>query len=132
MEKGNCNAFAFGDKQVSHQNLLQRTPGTIKLYFVVILNFINCRPIRFRWYQGFLNGTDGHLAPQWAIRNVILSPQCPELCNGHGRCTVEGSCECDEGYQGEACETVKDFTLNPQNIHESFVQGKNPKWINVG
>jgi reelin len=87
--------------------------------------FFPCRAIRFRWYQGYLNGTYGHLTPQWAIRNVILSPQCPELCNGHGRCTEEGSCECDGGYQGDACETVTHSTLNPHDFHESFITAGN-------
>lgn len=88
------------------------------LYISIPLSTLSYRPVRFRWYQGYLNGTDGHLAPQWALRNVILSPQCPELCNGHGRCTQEGSCHCDSGYQGFACETVHD--PNPQDFHESF------------
>lgn len=76
------------------------------------------RAIRFRWFQGYLNRTDGHLAPRWAIRNVILSPYCPEMCNGHGRCTKEGTCECDNGYVGHLCDTVSD--PNPQDFHESF------------
>ena len=81
---------------------------------------LQIRAVRFRWYQGYLNGTDGHLAPRWAIRNIVLSPHCPEMCNGHGICTEGGSCECDSGYHGYACETLYDFEFNPKDFHESF------------
>ena len=36
----------------------------------------------------------------------------PEPCNGHGECTdaVAGyTCECDDGYTGEICDTGKCF-----------------------
>eukprot|EP01135_Chromosphaera_perkinsii_P010632 Nk52_evm32s2192 gene=Nk52_evmTU32s2192 len=28
---------------------------------------------------------------------------CPSDCNNHGNCTVEGTCECSEGYYGPSC-----------------------------
>lgn len=54
----------------------------------------------------------------WAITNVYIGQQCPEMCHGHGRCD-EGLCHCDLGYHGDSCtpsiplmdELKTDFSL---------------------
>ena len=43
---------------------------------------------RFRWRQN-----EWSLSDSWAVSNLYIGQQCPELCNGHGRC-VQGQCVC--------------------------------------
>ena len=62
--------------------------------------------VRLRWRQ--VNMTP-NVAGEWALDNIIIgnrSVHCPQLCNGHGRCTLESVCICDEGFSGNNCETV--------------------------
>ena len=45
----------------------------------------------------------------WAIDNIVIgnrSLHCPQLCNGHGRCTPSSVCICDEGFSGNNCEEI--------------------------
>ncbi|XP_022095907.1 reelin-like [Acanthaster planci] len=53
---------------------------------------------RFRWQQSVFNGIDS-----WAIDNIYIGKDCPELCHGQGRC-VDGVCSCDSSrYSGDTC-----------------------------
>ncbi|XP_070192277.1 reelin-like isoform X2 [Littorina saxatilis] len=63
---------------------------------------------RFRFLQ-----TAGQ---EWALDDVYIG-NCPERCNGHGRCTAEG-CSCDFDYTGPTC---KDSVIpRPTTLTESF------------
>ena len=75
------------------------------------------RSVQFRWNQGYLNESNRILAPHWALHNIFIG-HCYELCNGHGRCTKDGTCLCDAGYNGYACELLE--VNNPDEFHETF------------
>ena len=68
---------------------------------------------RFRWLQRKWDVTSS-----WAIDNLYVGQQCPEMCSGHGYCR-NVVCSCDLGYHGDACtpivphptELKTDFTL---------------------
>ena len=59
--------------------------------------------VRLRWRQG------GNAVGEWAIDNIVIGNRmlhCPQICNSHGRCTLNSVCICDEGYSGDQCEQV--------------------------
>lgn len=71
--------------------------------------------VRLRWRQVYT--TSNNEAGEWALDNIVIgnrSLHCPQLCNGHGRCTLESVCICDEGFSGNDCETVD--AIFPNNI----------------
>ena len=35
--------------------------------------------------------------------------ECPNACSGHGACSQDGTCGCDEGYRGDDCSKA-DYT----------------------
>ncbi|XP_005995356.1 reelin isoform X2 [Latimeria chalumnae] len=53
---------------------------------------------RFRWSQNYYLTQD-----EWALDNIYIGQQCPNMCNGHGWCD-HGICRCDQGYQGPECQ----------------------------
>ena len=75
------------------------------------------RSVQIRWNQGYLNESDRSVAPHWALRNIFIG-HCYELCNGHGSCTRDGTCSCDAGYHGYACELLENSY--PNEFHETF------------
>ncbi|KAM4036706.1 reelin isoform 2-T2 [Anomaloglossus baeobatrachus] len=52
---------------------------------------------RFRWSQRYYTAED-----EWALDNIYIGQQCPNMCSGHGWCD-HGICRCDSGYQGSEC-----------------------------
>ena len=53
--------------------------------------------------------TEPGVVGDWALDNIVIgnrSLHCPQLCNGRGRCTLDGVCVCDEGFSGANCETI--------------------------
>uniref|UniRef100_A0A4W3ITL7 Reelin n=1 Tax=Callorhinchus milii TaxID=7868 RepID=A0A4W3ITL7_CALMI len=52
---------------------------------------------RFRWSQNYYTPQD-----EWALDDIYIGQQCPEMCNGHGWC-YDGVCKCDPGYGGLVC-----------------------------
>ena len=74
--------------------------------------------VKLRWRQEFITTM---VAGEWALDNIVIgnrSVHCPQLCNGHGRCTLQSICVCDEGFSGNDCEMV-DGTF-PNRIHVQF------------
>ena len=70
--------------------------------------------VRLRWRQEYITS---NVAGEWALDNIVIgnrSVHCPQLCNGHGRCTLGSVCVCDEGFSGNDCETVN--AMFPDNI----------------
>ena len=62
--------------------------------------------VRLRWRQIY---TTPSVVGDWAIDNIVIgnrSLHCPQLCSGHGRCTLSSTCVCDEGFSGISCEEV--------------------------
>ena len=76
------------------------------------------RSVQFRWSQGYLNASGQLMAPHWAIQGIYIGSQCTGICNGHGRCNQDGTCVCDSGYHGDACEHLQ--VPNPEELHETF------------
>jgi len=37
-----------------------------------------------------------------------LNPDDPSVCSEHGVCVDQDLCQCDSGWQGEACDTPAD------------------------
>uniref|UniRef100_K7F7A9 Reelin n=1 Tax=Pelodiscus sinensis TaxID=13735 RepID=K7F7A9_PELSI len=66
---------------------------------------------RFRWSQCYYTVQD-----EWALDNIYIGQQCPNMCNGHGWCD-HGSCRCDTGYQGTECHPE---TSLPSTIMSDF------------
>ena len=81
------------------------------------------KAIRFRWSRGYLNVTERQIAPHWAVRNVFLGPQCPDLCNGRGQCRPMAVCLCDDDYKGDSCQhlTGDSALVLPRDFQESFI-----------
>ncbi|XP_077327999.1 reelin isoform X2 [Lithobates pipiens] len=52
---------------------------------------------RFRWSQRYYTAED-----EWALDNIYIGQQCPNMCSGHGWCD-HGICRCDSRYQGSQC-----------------------------
>ena len=70
--------------------------------------------VRFRWKQIY---TTSNIIGDWAIDNIVIgtrSLHCPQLCSGHGRCTLSSTCVCDKGFSGINCEEV--HTMFPTHI----------------
>ncbi|NXS29928.1 RELN protein, partial [Pomatostomus ruficeps] len=53
---------------------------------------------RFRWSQCYYTAQD-----EWALDNIYIGQQCPNMCSGHGWCD-HGVCRCDSGFQGTECQ----------------------------
>ena len=93
-------------------------------------NFHLFRAIRFRWSQGYLN--QEQRAPHWAVSNIFLGPQCPDLCNGRGKCLATGLCLCDQNYQGDSCQEVNLSSPNLIDFQESFTADDNlSRWRRI-
>uniref|UniRef100_A0A8C6XT10 Reelin n=1 Tax=Naja naja TaxID=35670 RepID=A0A8C6XT10_NAJNA len=66
---------------------------------------------RFRWSQCYYTSQD-----EWALDNIYIGQQCPNMCNGHGWCD-HGLCRCDSGYQGTECHPENNL---PSTIMSDF------------
>ncbi|XP_052779173.1 reelin-like isoform X2 [Mya arenaria] len=53
---------------------------------------------RFQLRQSYWTNTD-----TWGVARLYIGQQCPNMCHGHGQCN-EGTCICDEGYEGTDCQ----------------------------
>ncbi|KAJ7407130.1 hypothetical protein WISP_128431 [Willisornis vidua] len=58
---------------------------------------------RFRWSQCYYTAQD-----EWALDNIYIGQQCPNMCSGHGWCD-HGVCRlnikrCDSGFRGTECQ----------------------------
>ncbi|XP_071817155.1 reelin-like isoform X2 [Apostichopus japonicus] len=72
---------------------------------------LSSTPVKFRWIQYAFSGSN-----VWAVDNLYIGEQCPELCNGHGQC-IQGECRCDRGYGGKICTSQK---FLPTTIKSDF------------
>ncbi|KAE8616335.1 hypothetical protein XENTR_v10008776 [Xenopus tropicalis] len=79
---------------------------------------------RFRWSQRYYTSDD-----EWALDNIYIGQQCPNMCSGHGWCD-HGICRCDSGYQGSQCLPE---TLLPSTIMSDFegLNGWETDWLEV-
>ncbi|XP_053261694.1 reelin [Podarcis raffonei] len=75
---------------------------------------------RFRWSQCYYTAQD-----EWALDNIYIGQQCPNMCNGHGWCD-HGVCRCDSGYQGAECHPANNL---PSTIMSDF---ENPNSLESG
>ncbi|XP_033017519.1 reelin isoform X1 [Lacerta agilis] len=75
---------------------------------------------RFRWSQCYYTAQD-----EWALDNIYIGQQCPNMCNGHGWCD-HGVCRCDSGYQGAECHPANSL---PSTIMSDF---ENPNSLESG
>lgn len=85
----------------------------------ILLGFVLCSSIRFRWYQGFFSS--GSAPPTWALDNIYIGPQCQDMCNGHGSCVGGSHCICDPGYAGADCSVPE--VPNTDFLKEDFEGG---------
>uniref|UniRef100_H2LIM0 Reelin n=1 Tax=Oryzias latipes TaxID=8090 RepID=H2LIM0_ORYLA len=53
---------------------------------------------RFRWIQNYYGEQD-----EWALDDIYIGQQCPNMCHGHGWCD-HGHCRCDDGFSGTDCQ----------------------------
>ncbi|KAJ8391092.1 hypothetical protein AAFF_G00097130 [Aldrovandia affinis] len=51
---------------------------------------------RFRWIQNYYSEQD-----EWALDDIYIGQQCPNMCHGHGWCD-HGHCRCDDGFSGSS------------------------------
>ncbi|PKU41761.1 reelin isoform x1 [Limosa lapponica baueri] len=72
---------------------------------------------RFRWSQCYYTAQD-----EWALDNIYIGQQCPNMCSGHGWCD-HGVCRCDSGFRGTECQpentlpsTVMSDFENPDSL----------------
>ena len=71
-------------------------------------------PVRVRFIQ---KGRANQETRMWAIDDIHLSI-CLHGCHGHGTCVEDYRCVCDEGYEGEYCEST--VTELAGSISEDF------------
>ncbi|KAK8377791.1 hypothetical protein O3P69_014024 [Scylla paramamosain] len=57
---------------------------------------------RIRLVEGGDAAAGSHM-PFWAIDNLYVGDSCPWMCSGHGYCTEDHSCRCDDGYYEPFC-----------------------------
>ncbi|XP_074645991.1 reelin-like [Tubulanus polymorphus] len=76
---------------------------------------------RFRWTMK--RGLE--MSPSWAITDIYVGEQCPELCNSHGVCVNE-KCICDEGYSGRTCKPQRPHLLS--RMKDKFEAGISPSY----
>lgn len=65
-----------------------------------------------------------NVAGEWGVDNIVIgnrSVHCPQLCNGHGRCTLQSVCVCDEGFSGNDCETVNATFPNMIQVRAYYI-----------
>uniref|UniRef100_A0A671T1G1 Reelin n=1 Tax=Sinocyclocheilus anshuiensis TaxID=1608454 RepID=A0A671T1G1_9TELE len=68
---------------------------------------------RFRWIQNHYQEQD-----EWALDDVYIGQQCPQMCRGHGWCD-HGHCRCDEGFTGSDCQTLNTLASSVLSDFES-------------
>ena len=76
--------------------------------------------VRFKWSQIY---TVSSVVGGWAIDNIVIgnrSLHCPQLCRGHGRCTLSSTCVCDEGFSGNNCEEISAVFPNYIQVKSTY------------
>jgi len=68
-------------------------------------------PFDRTWYLGVY----GYKACQY-ILSASSTSQCPNSCSGHGQCTVNGVCNCDQGYSGADCSQTSAVLTSGQTV----------------
>ncbi|XP_067328971.1 von Willebrand factor D and EGF domain-containing protein-like isoform X3 [Anolis sagrei] len=48
-------------------------------------------------------------------KEIISTLRCPNLCNGHGHCTMRG-CQCFQGYTSHDCGIAKEYPVEITNL----------------
>uniref|UniRef100_A0A3B3X817 Reelin n=1 Tax=Poecilia mexicana TaxID=48701 RepID=A0A3B3X817_9TELE len=68
---------------------------------------------RFRWIQNYYGEQD-----EWALDDVYIGQQCPNMCHGHGWCD-HGHCRCDDGFSGPDCQPSSPLSSSVLSDFES-------------
>ena len=70
------------------------------------------KPVFIGFFQKrgfFANPVDSSINWYWFLYQVMVlclfrsGSCCPRNCSGAGACSISGSCDCDDGFLGEAC-----------------------------
>ena len=78
------------------------------------------QPVRFRFLQ---KGRDVRgVGRSWAVDDVHISA-CLHGCHGHGTCTGQNRCRCDDGYAGDYCDSTA--TQLASSLNEDFESAPN-------
>ncbi|XP_048861285.1 reelin-like [Brienomyrus brachyistius] len=70
---------------------------------------------RFRWIQNYYGEQD-----DWALDDIYIGQQCPQMCRGHGWCD-HGNCRCDDGFSGPDCQPSSPLSSSILSDFESQV-----------
>uniref|UniRef100_H3DF31 Reelin n=1 Tax=Tetraodon nigroviridis TaxID=99883 RepID=H3DF31_TETNG len=68
---------------------------------------------RFRWIQNYYGEQD-----EWALDDIYIGQQCPNMCHGHGWCD-HGHCRCDDGFSGTDCQPSSPLSSSVLSDFES-------------
>uniref|UniRef100_A0A3Q2DRU9 Reelin n=1 Tax=Cyprinodon variegatus TaxID=28743 RepID=A0A3Q2DRU9_CYPVA len=68
---------------------------------------------RFRWIQNYYGEQD-----EWALDDIYIGQQCPNMCHGHGWCD-HGHCRCDDGFSGQDCQPSSPLSSSVLSDFES-------------
>ncbi|XP_068578627.1 reelin-like isoform X1 [Cebidichthys violaceus] len=68
---------------------------------------------RFRWIQNYYGEQD-----EWALDDIYIGQQCPNMCHGHGWCD-HGHCRCDDGFTGTDCQPSSPLSSSVLSDFES-------------
>lgn len=79
---------------------------------------------RFRWIQhpGFKS------SQTWAVGHVYIGDECPDMCTGHGKCSI-GACSCDDGWAGASCNEPK--SPLPSELRDQFLHNPSSAWYQI-
>ncbi|KAK3103287.1 hypothetical protein FSP39_018199 [Pinctada imbricata] len=87
--------------------------------------YTKAKAVRLRWTQPSGYGKN----QPWAVNHLYIGKDCPDWCNGHGKCSESG-CVCDSNWGGTNCsEPIEPL---PQYLYEKFDETINSSmWLKV-
>nr|XP_026690434.1 reelin [Ciona intestinalis] len=89
-----CTLFSYNEASI-----YEPMPGNVWKRVTIPIDFIEAETTQFRWYQRTVSTTH----KPWALDDIYIGEQCPDMCMGHGKCVSGPLCVCDLGYRGSNC-----------------------------
>ena len=107
--EGNCNPASCNNRGVCNHNF--GVPG--ESLCSCTANHLDdasyCTECEANWYPLDFGRSDSEICNSFCIASGSLPAECDGSidcvqCNGHGTCSDEGNCLCEDGYTGDMCQ----------------------------